>query len=57
MAGPPTNIPLRAQGYLESGIGLITTLTLVRTITKILHMKVPEFYLHLYIILLNRKFV
>ena len=33
MAGPPNNIPLRALGYLESGIGLITTLTLVRTIT------------------------
>ena len=32
MAGPP-NIPLRAQGYLESGIRLITTLTLVLTIT------------------------
>ena len=22
MAGPPNNIPLRAKGYLESGIGL-----------------------------------
>ena len=33
MAGPPNNIPLRAKGYLESGIGLITTLTLTRTVT------------------------
>ena len=33
MAGPPNNIPLRAKGYLESGIGLITTLTLKRTLT------------------------
>ena len=33
MAGPPNNIPLRAKGYLESGIGLITTLTLSRTLT------------------------
>ena len=33
MAGPPNNIPLRAKGYLESGIGLITTLTLTRTLT------------------------
>ena len=30
MAGPPNNIPLRAKGYLESGIGLITSLTLTR---------------------------
>ena len=28
MAGPPNNIPLRSKGYLESGIGLITTLIL-----------------------------
>ena len=28
MAGPPNNIPLRANGYLESAIGLINTLTL-----------------------------
>ena len=33
MAGPPNNIPLRAKGYLESGIGLITTLTLKLTLT------------------------
>ena len=33
MAGPPNNIPLRAKGYLESGIVLITTLTLKRTLT------------------------
>ena len=33
MAGPPNNIPLRAKGYLESGIGLITTLSLKRTLT------------------------
>ena len=33
LAGPPNNIPLRAKGYLESGIGLITTLTLTRTLT------------------------
>ena len=33
MAGPPNNIPLRAKGYLESGIRLITTLTLTRTLT------------------------
>ena len=33
MAGPPNNFPLRANGYLESGIGLITTLTLRRTLT------------------------
>ena len=33
MAGPPNNIPLRAKGYLESGIGLINTLTLTRTLT------------------------
>ena len=33
MAGPPNNIPLRAMGYLESVIGLITTLTLTRTLT------------------------
>ena len=33
MAGPPNHIPLRAKGYLESGIGLITTLTLTRTLT------------------------
>ena len=33
MGGPPSNIPLRAKGYLESGIGLITTLTLTRTLT------------------------
>ena len=33
MAGPPNNIPLRAKGYLESGIGLITTLVLTRTLT------------------------
>ena len=33
MAGPPNNIPLRAKGYLESGIGLITNLTLSRTLT------------------------
>ena len=32
MAGPPNNIPLRAKGYLESGIGLITTLTLTCTL-------------------------
>ena len=32
-AGHPNNIPLRAKGYLESGIGLITTLTLKRTLT------------------------
>ena len=32
MSGPPNNIPLRAKGYLESGIGLITTLTLMRTL-------------------------
>ena len=30
MAGPPNNIPLRAKGYLESGIGLITTHTQTR---------------------------
>ena len=29
MAGPPNNIPFRAKGYLESGIGLITSLTLI----------------------------
>ena len=33
MAGSPNNIPLRAKGYLESVIGLITTLTLTRTLT------------------------
>ena len=33
MAGPPNNIPLRAKGYLESGIGLITNLTLSHTLT------------------------
>ena len=33
MAGPPNNIPLRAKGYLESGIGLISTLTLTRILT------------------------
>ena len=33
MAGPPNNIPLRAKGYLESGIGLITNLNLSRTLT------------------------
>ena len=33
MALPLNNIPLRAKGYLESGIGLITTLTLTRTLT------------------------
>ena len=33
MAGPPNNIPLRAKGYLESVIGLITTLTLTCTLT------------------------
>ena len=33
MAGAPNNIPLRAKGYLESRIGLITTLTLTRTLT------------------------
>ena len=33
MAGPPNNIPLRAKGYLESGIGLITTLTLTCILT------------------------
>ena len=33
MDGPPNNIPLRAKGYLESGICLITTLTLTRTLT------------------------
>ena len=32
MAGPPNNIPLRAKGYLESVIGLITHLTLSRTL-------------------------
>ena len=36
MAGPPNNIPLRAKGYLESWIGLITTLTLTRTLTTTL---------------------
>ena len=33
MAGLSNNIPLRAKGYLESGIGLITNLTLSRTLT------------------------
>ena len=33
MAGPPNNIPLRSKGYLERGIGFITTLNLVRTLT------------------------
>ena len=33
MAGHPNNISLRAKGYLESVIGLITTLTLTRTLT------------------------
>ena len=33
MAGPPNNIPLRSKGYLESVIGLITTLTLTHTLT------------------------
>ena len=33
MAGPPNNIPLRAKGYLESGIGFINTLNLTRTLT------------------------
>ena len=33
MAGPPNNITLRAKGYLESGIGLITSLTLTRILT------------------------
>ena len=33
MAGLPNNIPLHAKGYLESGIGLITNLTLSRTLT------------------------
>ena len=33
MAGPPNNSPLRAKGYLESVIGLITTPTLTRTLT------------------------
>ena len=32
MAGPPNNIPLHAKGYPESGIGLITNLTLTRTL-------------------------
>ena len=32
MDGPPNNILLRAKGYLGRGIGLITTLTLKRTI-------------------------
>ena len=32
-AGPPNNIPLRAKGYLESGIGLITNLSLSHTLT------------------------
>ena len=32
MAEPPNNIPLHAKGYLESGIGLITTLTLTCTL-------------------------
>ena len=31
MAGPQNNIPLRAKRYLESGIGLIITLTLTHT--------------------------
>ena len=33
MAGTQNNIPLRAKGYLGSGIGFITTLTLMRTLT------------------------
>ena len=33
MAGPKINRPLCAKGYLESGIGLLTTLTLTRTLT------------------------
>ena len=33
MTGPPNNIPLCAKGYLESVIGLITTLNLTRTLT------------------------
>ena len=33
MAGPPNNIPLRAKGYLDSGIGLKNNLTLSRTLT------------------------
>ena len=33
MAGTPNNIPSCAKGYLESGIGLITTLSLKRTLT------------------------
>ena len=36
MAGPPNNIPLRAKGYLESGIGLITTLSLTRSLNRAL---------------------
>ena len=41
MAGPPNNIPLRAKGYQESGIGLITTLTLKRTLTLTLALSYP----------------
>ena len=33
IAGPPNNIPLRAKGYLQSGIGLITILNLRRSLT------------------------
>ena len=33
MAGPGNNIPLHAKEYLESGIGLITNITLTRTLT------------------------
>ena len=33
MPGHQNNITLRAKGYLESGIGLITTLTLTHTLT------------------------
>ena len=33
MAGHPNNIPLRAKGYLESVLGLITTLSLTCTLT------------------------
>ena len=42
MAGPPNNIPLRAYGYLESGIGLITTLTLTRTLSLTLTLTITR---------------
>ena len=41
MAGPKNNIPLRDKGYLESGIGLITILTLERNLTLTTTLTLP----------------